>query len=113
MRHTHELCACPAATDDAHMLGWPFRVLCLLSLFCRSPDGRMWAAGVRTQSASTPQVWCRVRRSNLAWRWSCVLRATVSARRGHSANGTDRSPRRLAALTRDCCTAVTVRLGWY
>ena len=43
-----------------------FRVLCLLSLFCRSPDGRKWAAGVRTQSASTPQVWCRVRRSNLA-----------------------------------------------
>ena len=66
MRHTRGLCACPAATDDAHMLGWPFRVLCLLSLFCRSPDGRKWAAGVRTQSASTPQVWCRVRRSNLA-----------------------------------------------
>ena len=31
-----------------------------------------------------------------------MLRATVSARRGHSANGKDRSPRRLAALTRDC-----------
>ena len=66
MRHTRGLCACPAATGAAHMLGWPFRVLCLLSLFCRSPDGRKRTAGMRSQSASTPQVWCRVRRSGLA-----------------------------------------------
>jgi hypothetical protein len=40
VRHTRGLCACPAATDDAHMLGWPFRVLCLAERGRRGVDAQ-------------------------------------------------------------------------